>query len=222
MYSWQTIKLFLADKKDTEDFVTKQQEGSNIQDQQKQPVLGVELLFSFSPTGKAGIRTTTQTPVNKKPTGSEVRVLAHRSTHVDNHRIAIPSKKRYALLKGHTYAISCDTSGHCLERRQGTMTDKLTPTTLPEYLLWYEALQREIAWFLCQTMLARLQQGATRDEVLRWLLGRPFALTIPPSITQRAREYFQSAYEEASRQRQRSERRGKGQRERSNKGASFR
>jgi hypothetical protein len=70
MYSWQTIKLFLADKKDTEDFVTKQQEGSNIQDQQKQPVLGVELLFSFSPTGKAGIRTTTQTPVNKKPTGN--------------------------------------------------------------------------------------------------------------------------------------------------------
>ena len=86
--------------------------------------------------------------------------------------------------------------------RQGTMADKLTPTTLPEYLMWYERLQREIAWFLCQTMLARLQHGATRDEVLRWLLGRPFALTIPPSITQRAREYFQSAYEEASRQRQ--------------------
>jgi hypothetical protein len=81
------------------------------------------------------------------------------------------------------------------------MADKLTPTTLPEYLLWYEALQREIAWFLCQTMLARLQHGATRDEVLRWLLGQPFALTIPPSITQRAREYFQSAYEEAARQR---------------------
>jgi hypothetical protein len=85
--------------------------------------------------------------------------------------------------------------------RQGTMADKLTPTTLPEYLMWYEALQREIAWFLCQTMLARLQHGATRDEVLRWLLGRPFALTIPPSITQRAREYFQSAYEEATRPR---------------------
>ena len=82
------------------------------------------------------------------------------------------------------------------------MADKLTPTTLPEYLMWYEALQREIAWFLCQTMLARLQHGATRDEVLRWLLGRPFALTIPPSITQRAREYFQSVYEDASRQRQ--------------------
>src|SRR5215216_4074544 len=85
--------------------------------------------------------------------------------------------------------------------RQGAMADKLTPTTLPEYLRWYERLQREIAWFLCQTMLARLQHGATRDEVLRWLLGRPFFLTIPPSITQRAREYFQSAYEEASRQR---------------------
>ena len=82
------------------------------------------------------------------------------------------------------------------------MADKLTPTTLPEYLMWYERLQREIAWFLCQTMLARLQQGATRDEVLRWLLGRPFALTIPPSIVQRAREYFQSAYEESSRPRQ--------------------
>jgi hypothetical protein len=26
-------------------------------------------------------------------------------------------------------------------------------------------------------MLARLQQGATRDEVLRWLLGRPFFLS---------------------------------------------
>ena len=62
------------------------------------------------------------------------------------------------------------------------MADKLTPTTLPEYLMWYETLQREIAWFLCQTMLARLQQGATRDEVLRWLLGRPFALTIPPLL----------------------------------------
>ena len=82
------------------------------------------------------------------------------------------------------------------------MADKLTPTTLPEYLMWYETLQREIAWFLCQTMLARLQHGATRDEVLRWLLGRPFFLTIPPSIVQRTREYFQSAYEEASRQRQ--------------------
>ena len=66
--------------------------------------------------------------------------------------------------------------------RQGTMADKLTPTTLPEYLIWYERLQREIAWFLCQTMLARLQHGATRDEVLRWLLGRPFALTIPPLL----------------------------------------
>jgi hypothetical protein len=86
--------------------------------------------------------------------------------------------------------------------RQGIMADKLTPTTLAEYLMWYEALQREIAWFLCQTMLARLQHGATRDEVLGWLLGRPFALTIPPSITHRAREYFQSAYEESSRQRQ--------------------
>jgi hypothetical protein len=90
------------------------------------------------------------------------------------------------------------------------MADKLTPTTLPEYLLWYEALQREIAWFLCQTMLARLQHGATRDEVLRWLVGRPFALTIPPSITQRAREYFQSAYEEASRQHQKGSRTPKG------------
>jgi hypothetical protein len=94
--------------------------------------------------------------------------------------------------------------------RQGTMADKLTPTTLPEYLMWYEALQREIAWFLCQTMLARLQHGATRDEVLRWLLGRPFALTIPPSITQRAREYFQSAYEESSRQHQKGSRTPKG------------
>jgi hypothetical protein len=90
------------------------------------------------------------------------------------------------------------------------MADKLTPTTLPEYLMWYEALQREIAWFLCQTMLARLQHGATRDEVLRWLLGRPFALTIPPSITQRAREYFQSAYAEASRQRPKGSRTRKG------------
>ena len=86
------------------------------------------------------------------------------------------------------------------------MADKLTPTTLPEYLMWYETLQREIAWFLCQTMLARLQQGATRDEVLRWLLGRPFFLTIPPSIVQRTREYFQSAYEEASRLRQKGSR----------------
>src|SRR5436190_23396537 len=67
--------------------------------------------------------------------------------------------------------------------RQGTMADKLTPTTLPEYLMWYERLQREIAWFLCQTMLARLQQGATRDEVLRWLFGRPFFLTIPPPLS---------------------------------------
>ena len=90
------------------------------------------------------------------------------------------------------------------------MADKLTPTTLPEYLMWYERLQREIAWFLCQTMLARLQHGATRDEVLRWLLGRPFALTIPPSITQRAREYFQSAYAEASRQRPKGSRTPKG------------
>ena len=94
--------------------------------------------------------------------------------------------------------------------RQGTMADKLTPTTLPEYLIWYERLQREIAWFLCQTMLARLQQGATRDEVLRWLLGRPFFLTIPPSIVQRAREYFQSAYEEAARQGQQGSRTPKG------------
>ena len=94
--------------------------------------------------------------------------------------------------------------------RQGTMADKLTPTTLPEYLMWYERLQREIAWFLCQTMLARLQHGATRDEVLSWLLGRPFTLTIPPSITQRAREYFQSAYEESSRQRQKGSRTPKG------------
>jgi hypothetical protein len=87
---------------------------------------------------------------------------------------------------------------HGRERSQGTRADKLTPTTLPEYLTWYERLQREIAWFLCQTMLARLQHGATRDEVLRWLLGRPFFLTIPPSIVQRARQYFHSAYEEAS------------------------
>ena len=90
------------------------------------------------------------------------------------------------------------------------MADKLTPTTLPEYLMWYERLQREIAWFLCQTMLARLQQGATRDEVLRWLFGRPFFLTIPPSIVQRAREYFQSAYEEASHPRQKGSRTPKG------------
>src|SRR6516165_11488815 len=99
-----------------------------------------------------------------------------------------------------------DTSGdHRIDfstARQGTMADKLTPTTLPKYLMWYEALQREIAWFLCQNMLARLQQGATRDEVLRWLLGRPFALTIPSSIVQRAREYFQSVYEGSSCQRQ--------------------
>jgi hypothetical protein len=59
------------------------------------------------------------------------------------------------------------------------MADKLTPTTLPEYLIWYERLQREIAWFLCQTMLARLQQGATRDEVLGWL-GGVSDLLIPP------------------------------------------
>jgi hypothetical protein len=90
------------------------------------------------------------------------------------------------------------------------MADKLTPTTLPEYLMWYETLQREIAWFLCQTMLARLQHGATRDEVLRWLLGRPFFLTIPPSIVQRTREYFQSAYEEAPRLRQKGSRTPKG------------
>ena len=94
--------------------------------------------------------------------------------------------------------------------RQGIMADKLTPTTLPEYLMWYEALQREIAWFLCQTMLARLQQGATRDEVLRWLFGRPFFLTIPPSIVQRAREYFQSAYAESSCPRQKGSRMPKG------------
>jgi hypothetical protein len=94
--------------------------------------------------------------------------------------------------------------------RQGTMADKLTPTTLPEYLIWYERLQREIAWFLCQTMLARLQQGATRDEVLRWLFGRPFFLTIPPSIVQRAREYFQSAYEESLHPRQKGSRTLKG------------
>jgi hypothetical protein len=42
--------------------------------------------------------------------------------------------------------------------------------------------------------------------VLRWLLGRPFFLTIPPSIVQRAREYFQSTYEEASRLRQKGSR----------------
>jgi hypothetical protein len=77
------------------------------------------------------------------------------------------------------------------------MADKLTPTTLPEYIMAYETLQREIAWFLCQEMLTRLHQGESRDEVLRWLFGRPFALTMPPSITQRAREYFQSAYEDA-------------------------
>src|SRR6516225_8169276 len=94
--------------------------------------------------------------------------------------------------------------------RQGIMADKLTPTTLPDYLMWYETLQREIAWFLCQTMLARLQHGATRDEALRWLLGRPFFLTIPPSIVQRTREYFQSAYEEASRQGQQGRRTPKG------------
>ena len=52
------------------------------------------------------------------------------------------------------------------------MADKLTPTTLPEYLMWYERLQREMAWFLGQTMLARLQHGATRDEVLRWFEDR--------------------------------------------------
>src|SRR5207247_4815168 len=65
--------------------------------------------------------------------------------------------------------------------RQGTMADKLTPTTLPEYLIWYERLQREIAWFLCQTMLACLQQGETRDEVLRWLFVRHFFIWITPS-----------------------------------------
>jgi hypothetical protein len=42
------------------------------------------------------------------------------------------------------------------------------------------------------------------------LLGRPFFLTIPPSIVQRAREYFQSAYEEASRPRQKGRRTPKG------------
>ena len=104
----------------------------------------------------------------------------------------------------------CDIGIDFSTARQGTMADKLTPTTLPEYLLWYERLQREIAWFLCQTMLARLQQGATRDEVLHWLLGQPFSLTIPPSIVQRAREYFQSAYEESSRPRQKGSRTPKG------------
>jgi hypothetical protein len=42
------------------------------------------------------------------------------------------------------------------------------------------------------------------------LLGRPFFLTIPPSIVQRAREYFQSAYEESSRPRQKGSRTPKG------------
>src|SRR4029453_3190684 len=79
-------------------------------------------------------------------------------------------------------------------------------TCLSPVLVHKERLQREIAWFLCQTMLARLQQGATRDEVLRWLLGRPFFLTIPPSIIQRAREYFQSAYKESARPRQKGSR----------------
>ncbi len=61
------------------------------------------------------------------------------------------------------------------------MADKLTPTTLPEYLIWHEEWpEARDCLFLCQTMLARLQHGATRDEVLRWLLGRPFFLTIPP------------------------------------------
>src|SRR5689334_25319992 len=85
------------------------------------------------------------------------------------------------------------------QSREGPMADKLTPTTLPESLMWYEALQRDIAWFLCQEMLTRLHQGETRDAVLRWLLGRPFTCTIPPSITQRAREYLQSASEEGKR-----------------------
>jgi hypothetical protein len=80
-----------------------------------------------------------------------------------------------------TFALGpCDIGIDFSTARQGTMADKLTPTTLPEYLMWYEKLQREIAWFLCQTMLARLQDGATRDEVLRWLLGRPFLPHDPP------------------------------------------
>ena len=111
-------------------------------------------------------------------------------------------KRRVSIVWMTSYIVQCDIWIDFSTARQGIMADKLTPTTLPEYLMWYEALQREIAWFLCQTMLARLQQGATRDEVLSWLLGRPFALTIPPSIIQRAREYFQSAYEESSRQHQ--------------------
>ena len=119
-------------------------------------------------------------------------------------------KRRVSIVWMTSYIVQCDIWIDFSTARQGIMADKLTPTTLPEYLMWYEALQREIAWFLCQTMLARLQQGATRDEVLCWLLGRPFALTIPPSITQRAREYFQSAYEESSRPRQKGSRTPKG------------
>src|ERR687883_917544 len=123
----------------------------------------------------------------------------------------IPGPERRMSSVWVTFSLGpCDIGIDFSTARQGTMADKLTPTTLPEYLMWYEALQREIAWFLCQTMLAQLQHGATRDEVLRWLVGRPFALTIPPSITQRAREYFQSAYEEASRQHQKGSRTPKG------------
>ena len=92
-------------------------------------------------------------------------------------------KRRVSIVWMTSYIVQCDIWIDFSTARQGIMADKLTPTTLPEYLMWYEALQREIAWFLCQTMLARLQQGATRDEVLRWLFGRPFFLTIPPPLS---------------------------------------
>src|SRR5437763_16423636 len=58
--------------------------------------------------------------------------------------------------------------------------------------------------FLCNLTLPRF------SVELPWLFGRPFYLTIPPSIVQRAREYFQSAYAEASRPRQKGSRTPKG------------
>jgi hypothetical protein len=79
------------------------------------------------------------------------------------------------------------------------MADKLTPATLPDYLLWYGRVQRQIAWFLAETMLTRVQEGAPREEVLGWLCARPFGLEIPPEIVQMAREYFHSASEDARR-----------------------
>ena len=89
--------------------------------------------------------------------------------------------------------------------------DMETSCDPPPYLVQPTFSNRRFSYMITQSVtLARLQQGATRDEVLCWLLGRPFALTIPPSITQRAREYFQSAYEESSRQHQKGSRTPKG------------